>query len=91
MPHQPTASGQGDVHVHRGSVSYLQHYAGGLIVIYHLVNDWLEEVFITFGEKDRFVMALERRTSTYLGKGEKAGDTNVLWSSMPSRSGTLRQ
>lgn len=73
MPHQPTASGQGDVHVHRGSVSYLQHYAGGLIVIYHLVNNWLEEVFITLGEKDRFVMALERRTSTHLGKGERQG------------------
>lgn len=33
--------------------SYLQHYARGLIELYNLINDWLEEVFVTFKEKTR--------------------------------------
>lgn len=59
----------------RGLLSYLQYYAGGLIVIYHLVNDWLEEVFITFGEKGRLVMALEQKDQQMSGEREMAGNT----------------
>lgn len=72
MALQATASDK-NVHVHQGLFPYLQYDAGGLIVIYHLVNDWLEEVFVTFREKNKFVMALEKRTSEHLGKGEGQG------------------
>lgn len=88
--------------MHRGLIPYLQDYAGGLIVIHHLVNDWLEEVLVTCGERGGFVMAVPRRSSTAGGgcaqqeqqespgaKGKGRG--HLLWSSMPSRRGTLRQ
>lgn len=76
--------------MHRGLLPYLQHYAGGLIVIYHLVNDWLEEVLVTLGERGGFVMAVEQEEQESPGAGGK-GTKHLLWSSMPSRRGTLRQ
>lgn len=51
-------------------LSYLQHYAGRLIVIYHLVNDWLEEVFVTLGGKPRSVIALEQKDQQMYGEGD---------------------
>lgn len=78
--------------MHRGLLPYLQDYAGGLIVIYHLVNDWLEEVLITFGERGGFVMALEHKDQEGQAQGARGkGGEHLLWSSMPSRRGTLRQ
>lgn len=73
-----------------GLLPYLQDYAGGLIVIYHLVNDRLEEVLITFGERGGFVTAPEQEDQETPGARGK-GREHLLWSSMPSRRGTLRQ
>lgn len=86
--------------MHRGLLPYLQDYAGGLIVIHHLVNDWLEEVLVTCGERGGFIMAVPRRRSSTAREGcaqqespgaKGKGRGHLLWSSMPSRRGTLRQ
>lgn len=73
-----TRASDKNVLVHKGLFPYLQYDAGGLIVIYHLVNDWLEEVFITFGEKNKFVMALDKRTNEHLGKEKGKGHLLTL-------------
>lgn len=64
--------------MHRGLLPYLQDYAGGLIVIYHLVNDWLEEVLITFGERGGAVMALEQDQETPGAKGKGKGTPTLV-------------